>query len=171
MANTSSEQSTCTWLWSLFSRRGAHWFGSGVVWQNTFMCTRTRRHVSSETSAEPLWPTFWWRPLDEAQHIIVFIMCPSQLPQQLQLTRHAGSLVPVTLATSHSSADIPSSGLIFNLLLGLFVCVCVFVCMCVHICLHTLCDKKSCISTSWCSVTIAGRPTLSHWQKWCTSLH
>lgn len=89
-------------------------------------------HTHSDTNTQPLCPHFdgdlWMGP----KHIIIFIVWFSQHWRQLQHTRHAGSLVPITLATSHSSADIPSSGPTFILLLGLFVhahvCVRLFVC-------------------------------------------
>ena len=93
--------------------------------------THTHTRARTHTHAQPLCPHSDGDPWMGPKHIIIFIMWLSQHQRQLQHTRHAGSWVPVTLATSHSSADVSSSGP-FILLLGLFVSVCV--CLCISLC-------------------------------------
>lgn len=105
-ANTRAAENTCTWLRSLFWRRVAHCVDSRLVSQ-THLCTCVHAHKYTVTDAnvQPRSPTFWWRPLDGGPPSTS--SSSSCCSRQLQQTQHAGSPVPVALATSHISADVP----------------------------------------------------------------
>lgn len=155
-ANTWVAESTCTWLRSLFSRRVAHCVDARLV-SHTHLCACTHTHTHSDTSAQPLLAAFWWRPLDVGPSTS---SSSSRCSRQLQQTRHAGTS-PVALATSHISADVPSSGLIFVLLLGLFVRVCVG--MCTSICMPLCVCGWMWTHTSYKRLAAVGLPSRCVW--------